>query len=387
MFSHISKLQKWTQQGFSHIPFGGKKITRFFYGIPGAGAGVQNRVDFSSVINLDGAFTVSFWGFIMDQVTATDSNLGICGHQLNYTLNTPTPATDGGRITWSGNTLRLDTNTVVSGNTISTSAVNLEDTFAFYEIKRAASTNVVTLYRNKVSVGTATVAGRIPVNRVLGNPDGSGFYGWAGGIREFKIHSRELISGESDILYAGGHVSTNCELWYKFNEQSGTVITDYSGNGRTGTLVNGAATIYDSYKGNTFNLLQNSGFTLWTGTPDAAIPNNFSRSGTYSAGVNYLLDVSGKMQLVTTDGSLCGISKTVHTVGKRYRARVYVHTKVGGGVYVYDGVNPANAQNTTTTVGLFKYDYPAAGTSIGLFRSLNGFSNNVTISHFSLSEI
>ncbi|MCP5375187.1 MAG: hypothetical protein H6743_03725 [Rickettsiaceae bacterium] len=353
----------------------GARDVSFFLGSPGSSSGSHNHIDWSgNDIVLTGEFTVSFNGFLVDQNSNPQSWSGICGNQSSYS---------DGRFSFYTNVLRIDS--ASSNSTISTSALNLEDTSQEITITRNSS-NLITLYLDGVASGTATVAGNITVNRVMGNPDNSSYFGYCGGMRQHRIWSKELSEAERTTILNGGHVSDSCELWYKMNEKSGTTVTDYSGNGRHGTLANAGVNFFQTVKSTT-NLLTNGGFTVWTGTPDNEIPDGFGRGGTYSTGVRYLEDSSGKCRIFTSDGGLMGVNKTLLQPYVNYKVMVYIPTVTSGGLYIYGGASGDNASSSFTTTGwhIFNFTGVAGGTTtLGLYRSYTGGANDVIASNIQL---
>jgi hypothetical protein len=75
--------------------------------------------------------------------------------------------------------------------------------------------------------------------RIGGDAQDSNVYYGGRIAADFKLYRRALSSEEVTMLYNQFPiVETNLYLSYKFNEGTGTTITDYSGNNFTGTLVN-----------------------------------------------------------------------------------------------------------------------------------------------------
>ena len=63
-----------------------------------------------------------------------------------------------------------------------------------------------------------------------------------GSLSDFRIWSRALSAQEISALYTNQPISNQgLAAWWKMNEGSGTTIKDYSGNGITGSLMNGAS--------------------------------------------------------------------------------------------------------------------------------------------------
>ena len=377
MFSHISKLQKWTQQGFSHIPFGGKKITRFFLGQSGAGSGANNRIVFDNGITLTGAFTVSFYGYLNDQENITSGRSGICGNKDHYGAGT-----GGGRISfYSGHTISLNVNS--AGYITFTHTGNLEDTPSEIVITRDASNNL-TIYQNNISIGTSTLAGTFSdINMVMGNPADSSWFGFSGGMTRFRIYSRALSSEERLINQNGGHVADGCELYYD-GTHNGDMVIDKSGNGRHGTVsLHDSATFYQTAKSLT-NIVPNGGFNnvtandfaSWTELPSLGTDPN-----------NYVEESLKRLRIVTAAGSTVttGLTQTTLTVGKKYKAILYIDTITSGGVYLYN--NSGNVSPNYTTVGVKVWEFTATATALACYRLSGGDAEDVIVSNILVIEM
>lgn len=349
--------------------------TNFFLGEAGAGSGSNNHIDFDgNDIVLTGEFTVSFWGYITDQ-EGTVGRGGICGNQLNYGAGAT-----GGRMSWySSHSIYFNENSA-SYITFAHTA-NFEDTFSFIELKRNAA-NLITIYKNGTSVGSGTLAGTFHINRVMGNPNDSSWTGYNGGMYNFKIYSRELTAGESTTNQNLGHVSTDCELWYKMNETSGTTVTDYSGNGRHGTLENHTAATFFQTVANTTNIVTNGGFndvTLndfgwWQETPTGD-PLNYVENST--GRVRIITEVGG-----TTTTGIRGVGAL--TIGKRYRAILSIATVTSGGCYMYNGSSTLSP--SYTTAGLKVWDFVAEATLCAVYRISGGAAEDVIIDNIQVFE-
>ncbi len=110
----------------------------------------------------------------------------------------------------------------------------------------------VTAYLNGTSIGTnTTVSGNIAYssNNVNIGADNDGLEYFPGSIDEVHIYNKALSAADISQQYNGGaglygilpdpnlSGATLIGGWH-FDEGSGTSVTDYSGNGHTGTLVN-----------------------------------------------------------------------------------------------------------------------------------------------------
>jgi hypothetical protein len=97
------------------------------------------------------------------------------------------------------------------------------------------------LYRNEaVAIGNTTGAATV---RWLGNSTtlgwGSGRNYFKGIVGEVRIYDRALSTTEIETLFNGQDVTGNLRGYWKLDEGSGLTAYDSSGNGNSGTLVNG----------------------------------------------------------------------------------------------------------------------------------------------------
>lgn len=299
---------------------------------------------FGSNIYLPGEFTIAWKGFISDQ---EEGSYGICGADELVAL---------GQIKVENNTIVVKTESDQTGSDIiDFSAVNVEDSDAGLPtiILSRNSSNVITMTINDVAVGnTATVAGIINIQQLLGSPVDTTDFGMDGGVKDLRVWSRDLTSGEKTTIHAGGHIATGCEYYMNTNTTSGTSITDLSGNLRTGTLANAGANFFFSYIGN--NLFTSSGFSAWGGAFPNELPTNWASSGVKST-TNYTTEKAGKLRLVS-DGTNLGFAKnSVLVEGQRYKAVINIKDIYAMAVMNSNGTNPSNGQ--TLTIGATVYTF------------------------------
>ncbi len=104
--------------------------------------------------------------------------------------------------------------------------------------------NVATEYIDGVSIGTfsgATGTYAVPtVNASIGARNAGASVQFTGSISDVRVYGRGLSVPEVSALYNAQPVSNlNLTAWWKLNEGTGTSVADSSGNGITGTLMNG----------------------------------------------------------------------------------------------------------------------------------------------------
>lgn len=103
------------------------------------------------------------------------------------------------------------------------------------------STQVATLYLDGVVIGTCAAPSSVNYTNPLyvGSSQASSIP-WFGGLVEVGIFPRAFTADEVATVTKNSCAFTNvagpASLIYLFNEGSGTSLTDYSGNGRTGTI-------------------------------------------------------------------------------------------------------------------------------------------------------
>ncbi len=300
---------------------------------------------FGSNIYLPGEFTIALKGFISDQ---EEGSYGICGADELVAL---------GQIKVENNTVVIKTESdQTASDIIDFSAINVEDSDTGLHtiiLSRDAS-DVITMTIDDVAVGnTATVAGIINIQQLLGSPVDTADFGMDGGVKGLRVWSRDLTAGEKTTIHAGGHVATGCEYYMDTNTASGTSIPDLSGNLRTGTLANAGANFFFSYLGE--NLFTSSGFSGWGGAFPNELPTNWATSGSRTT-ANYLTEKAGKVRLIS-DGTNLGFAKnSILVEGQRYKAVLNVKDIYAMTVLTSNATNPSNLETVTlgSTVYTFK---------------------------------
>ncbi|MDP2384892.1 MAG: LamG-like jellyroll fold domain-containing protein [Bacteroidota bacterium] len=144
-----------------------------------------------------------------------------------------------------GTSLRL-----VVGTSTTASVPNVLTLNTWNHVAATFNSGVIIFYVNGTSVGTYTVATTTLLTNstrslVIGEDftQGPASEYFNGKMDEIRIWNRTL--GQTEIAANMNECLTGpqnqLEVYYKMNEGSGTVINDYSGNGRNGTFVNGTA--------------------------------------------------------------------------------------------------------------------------------------------------
>lgn len=135
--------------------------------------------------------------------------------------------------------------------------------------------NYIRLFVNGIQKASTNV-GNVSINNVSGRTlkiakiDG-GTYGLYGYIDEVRIYNRALSSDEVVNLY---NYSPLPIVQWKFDEGTGTVASDSSGNANNGTLTNGPIWTTGKY-GSGLNL---DGVNDYVASNTITLPNNFSTS-------------------------------------------------------------------------------------------------------------
>lgn len=102
-------------------------------------------------------------------------------------------------------------------------------------------TSTLRIYRNTTLMDTLTITGRTAkagVHTFYGQRDGSGRF-FRGVLGDGCIYSRVLTANEKAQIVAFAKYPSGSQLQPRCDENTGTAITDYSGNARTGTLLAG----------------------------------------------------------------------------------------------------------------------------------------------------
>ena len=107
-----------------------------------------------------------------------------------------------------------------------------------------AANNVATVYIDGASIGTFSGASgtyAVPtVNASIGARNAGASVQDNGSISDVRVYGRGLSFPEVSALYNAQPVSNlSLTAWWKLNEGTGTSVADSSGNGITGTLMNG----------------------------------------------------------------------------------------------------------------------------------------------------
>jgi len=202
---------------------------------------VADRDTFSPPVN---TMTISFWAKI--PTTATALGNGSCGSTGRYFI------AKGNTNQWEWavendnnsklcvNLWQLNSNN--HGN-VSISRTLNDGLWHHYAITLTYLTRLV-LYLDGVQVASTTSFSKTMGNgteplRIGGRADGNNFWGI---LDEVRIEKRELTAAEIATQYNStgqSGSSANLAASWHFDEGSGTTTADYSGNGATGTLLNG----------------------------------------------------------------------------------------------------------------------------------------------------
>jgi len=199
--------------------------------------GVNDYVDFTEQVYSTTVFSASFW----IRYTTVNTNRIIFGSNSNsnkyFRLDSAT---------------QFSTRTRSSSSSIDTFTVPTLSAGQWYHVAISLDngTNLLwldgTQYTSNVSVDYA--AETISVGRIGGRSNVSQMT--EGIIDDLIIQSTVLDQTEVDSIYNGGAgnlpttVFSSSDVYYKFNESSGTSATDSSGNGNTGTLNNFTGTYF-----------------------------------------------------------------------------------------------------------------------------------------------
>jgi len=91
-------------------------------------------------------------------------------------------------------------------------------------------------YLNGTLIQTSSTASQTGTATAFYTGAYSGGGGCVGNVADTRIYGRALTDAEVASLYYTGKNPTNTVLWHQFSEGAGTSVTDYSGNGNTGTI-------------------------------------------------------------------------------------------------------------------------------------------------------
>lgn len=157
-----------------------------------------------------------------------------------------TGGVDGGDNVWQASTNRFSRSPAIVAN----------DGSWHHIVAVLKATNDIDLYLdgflNNGAYGSGTASfigyGSNPV--VIGvRPEATGYVGYTmGQIDDVRIYNRALTSSEIATL-AGANLQTGLVGHWKLDETSGTTAADSSGNGNTGTMLNGLDAANDSVNG------------------------------------------------------------------------------------------------------------------------------------------
>jgi len=139
---------------------------------------------------------------------------------------------------------------LVIGTSANASVANVLTLNAWNHVAATFNSGVVILYVNGISVATVNIASTSLLTNTL-NPltigedfnQGSSSDYFNGKMDEIRIWKRTLSQSEIAANMNGCLTGpqNQLEVYYKMNEGTGTLINDYSGNGRNGTFINNTA--------------------------------------------------------------------------------------------------------------------------------------------------
>lgn len=118
-------------------------------------------------------------------------------------------------------------------------------------------------YLNGTLIQTSSTASQTGTATAFYTGAYSGGGGCVGNVADTRIYGRALTDAEVASLYYTGKNPTNTVLWHQFSEGAGTSVTDYSGNGNTGTITGATWTADVPMKARKVvdgNLVKNAGF-------------------------------------------------------------------------------------------------------------------------------
>ncbi|WP_428656082.1 LamG domain-containing protein [Runella sp.] len=230
------------------------------------------NVPHSSSINLGSTFTMEAWvNYSGSNSTIVDKGDYDFLWQLNANTNVNGSANKMGF--YDKNTGWFYANTIVPQNTWTHVAITFNN-------------GTITFYINGMNAGTASSVGHhqdnLPLNIGRQQPTACQCNHFNGTMDELRIWNvaRTQTEIENNIYNSVAGNSTGLVAYYKFDEASGTTVTDATGNGNTGTLVNSPSRQIPSS-----SPLNSSISVIWT--PGGATTEKIiaSNAGTYTAAV------------------------------------------------------------------------------------------------------
>lgn len=125
-------------------------------------------------------------------------------------------------------------------------------------------------------------------------------------------------------------------------------------------------------------LFVNGSFTSWTSDD----PTGWTKTFTEDANT-YITQVAGGARLVTTNGTFNEINQTIAVIGKSYELMVNV-IEVSGNLVIS---NTSSSPITITSPGIYRAEFTAVGTSVGIKRGIGGAACDATIASISCKEV
>lgn len=124
----------------------------------------------------------------------------------------------------------------------SANAVNYIPIGKHYMFAEFDGASTLRLYRDTTLKDTLTISGKISdgtIKTYLGSRDGTARY-FQGVLGDGCIYSRILTAAEKlAIVTRASYPTSGAQILIRSNENTGTTLTDYSGNGRNGTITMG----------------------------------------------------------------------------------------------------------------------------------------------------
>jgi hypothetical protein len=125
-------------------------------------------------------------------------------------------------------------------------AAGAEGTWNFFAVALDRGLNKLTLSVNGVVMGDISTTSFDSIlgtgNIVIGQGFNDSSSGFTGAIDDIRIYNKALSSSEISAIFNRNEVASTSRSgivgWWRFDEQSGTSLYDYSGGGRHGTLAN-----------------------------------------------------------------------------------------------------------------------------------------------------
>ncbi|MEP7166773.1 MAG: LamG-like jellyroll fold domain-containing protein [Candidatus Woesebacteria bacterium] len=220
-------------------------------------------------VNTTNSFTVSAW--VNPDTNSGTVNIISKGNTSNFEWSLGASTTQAQAILWDSG------GSVIAQANIST--LFSTGSWQLYTFTADLNSNTLTIYRNGVLGGTATIAGTYTngtANLRFGErADGSNDYD--GKIDDVRIYNRALSSGEVMRLYT---TAPGPSGYWKFDEKTGTTSTfDSSGSGFTGTMNSITQSSWTNGKfGSALNFVKASTQDVNLGVTTTLFPNSNSWS-------------------------------------------------------------------------------------------------------------